>query len=176
MDILETSIKDLKIVVPKVHTDQRGFFLETFNNKRYKEMLNIDFDFVQDNLSQSNFGVLRGLHFQKKHPQGKLVRVSQGKIFDVAVDVRKESSSFGEWVGVELSGDNKKQFWIPPGFAHGFITLTETADLEYKCTDYYDPQDEGCLIWNDPTVNIDWLMKDPILSDKDILGVSLDQI
>ena len=176
MQIIETSIKDLKIVVPKVYKDQRGFFLETFNNLRYKKMLNIDLDFVQDNYSRSSFGVLRGLHFQKKQPQGKLVRVSHGRVFDVAVDIRKDSNTFGEWVGVELSGENKKQFWIPPGFAHGFITLSESADLEYKCTDYYDHLDEGCLIWNDSDLNIDWLVKDPILSDKDILGLPLDQI
>ncbi len=170
MQVIDTKIADVKIIQPKIFGDNRGFFLETFEKKRYQEMLNIDFDFVQDNHSRSQKNVLRGLHFQKENPQGKLVRVVRGEVFDVAVDIRKTSSTYGKWVGVILSEENKTQFWIPPGLAHGFVVLSDIADFEYKCTDYYNPKVEGCLLWNDPTVKIDWPISMPILSEKDKLG------
>ena len=132
--------------------------------------------FVQDNHSRSGKGVLRGLHFQKTKPQGKLVRVVRGEVFDVAVDVRPGSPTFGQWEGVVLSDDNKRQYWIPPGLAHGFVVLSESADFEYKCTDYYDPSDEGCLLWNDPAVGIEWPVTSPLLSAKDQQGLSLQAL
>lgn len=170
MQVIDTAIYGAKIIQPKVFGDARGFFLETFEKRRYQEMLDIDVDFVQDNHSRSSKGVLRGLHFQKTKPQGKLVRVVRGEVFDVAVDIRQGSPSYGEWCGVMLSEENKTQFWLPPGLAHGFIVLSDTADFEYKCTDYYDPSDEGCLLWNDPDVGIEWPIADPLLSEKDKLG------
>ncbi|UKE83388.2 dTDP-4-dehydrorhamnose 3,5-epimerase [Pectobacterium colocasium] len=170
MQVIDTAIHGAKIVQPKVFGDVRGFFLETFEKRRYQEMLDIDVDFVQDNHSRSSKGVLRGLHFQKTKPQGKLVRVVRGEVFDVAVDIRQGSPSYGEWCGVTLSEENKTQFWLPPGLAHGFVVLSDTADFEYKCTDYYDPSDEGCLLWNDPDVGIEWPITDPLLSEKDKLG------
>ena len=136
-------------------------------------MLGISLNFVQDNHSQSQKNVLRGLHFQKENPQGKLVRVVRGEVFDVAVDIRKDSSTYGKWVGVILSEDNKSQLWIPPGLAHGFLVMSDIADFEYKCTNYYDPNSERCLLWNDPTVNINWPISTPILSEKDKLGKTL---
>ncbi|HCD7429215.1 TPA: dTDP-4-dehydrorhamnose 3,5-epimerase [Citrobacter werkmanii] len=161
-------MQEVKIIEPKVFGDSRGFFLETFQEKRYCEMLNIRNKFVQDNHSRSTQGVLRGLHFQKLKPQGKLVRVVRGEVFDVAVDIRTGSPTFGQWEGVILSEDNHLQFWVPPGFAHGFLVLSEIADFEYKCTDYYDSSDEGSIRWNDPTININWPMIDNItLSPKD---------
>ena len=144
-----------------------GFFLETFQAVRYEQEAGIDLPFFQDNHSRSARGVLRGLHFQKTKPQGKLVRVVRGEVYDVAVDIRKGSATFGEWEGVILSEDNKKQVWVPPGFAHGFIVLSDTADFEYKCTDYYDPNDEGCILWNDPDLGIPWPVANPVLSTKD---------
>jgi dTDP-4-dehydrorhamnose 3,5-epimerase len=156
MEVIKTSIDGVVIIEPKVFGDERGFFLETFQSDRYKELAGIDLPFVQDNHSRSAKGVLRGLHFQKTKPQGKLVRVVRGAVFDVAVDVRKGSPTYGQWEGVLLSEENKKQFWVPPGLAHGFLVLSEVADFEYKCTDYYDPSDEGSLIWNDPSVGIEW--------------------
>ncbi|MBU0539116.1 MAG: dTDP-4-dehydrorhamnose 3,5-epimerase, partial [Gammaproteobacteria bacterium] len=141
--------------------------LETFQADRYREMAGINLPFVQDNHSRSAKGVLRGLHFQKTKPQGKLVRVVSGEVYDVVVDIRQGSSSFGQWEGVTLSGVNKRQLWIPPGFAHGFVVLSDTADFEYKCTAYYDPADEGSLIWNDPAIAIVWPLESPILSDND---------
>ena len=144
------------IIEPKVFGDERGFFLETFQADRYREQAGIDLTFVQDNHSRSQKGVLRGLHFQKTKPQGKLVRVVRGEVFDVAVDIRKGSPSFGQWEGVVLSEENKRQFWVPPGFAHGFLVLSDVADFEYKCTDYYDPSDEGSLAWNDTVLAIKW--------------------
>ena len=176
MQVIETEIPDVKIINPKVFGDQRGFFLETYEQKRYQEMLNINLTFVQDNHSRSQKNVLRGLHFQKENPQGKLVRVVRGEVFDVAVDIRKDSSTYGKWVGVILSEDNKSQLWIPPGLAHGFLVLSDIADFEYKCTNYYDPNSEGCLLWNDPTVNINWPITTPILSDKDRLGKTLQEL
>lgn len=171
--VVDTVINDVKIIEPRVFGDERGFFLETFEKKRYQEMLNINLDFVQDNHSRSTKDVLRGLHFQKINPQGKLVRVVSGAVFDVAVDIRPDSITYGRWVGVELSAENKKQLWIPPGLAHGFCVLTETADFEYKCTDYYYPEHEGCLLWNDRDVGIEWPIVNPKLSEKDKKGLTL---
>jgi dTDP-4-dehydrorhamnose 3,5-epimerase len=167
MNILKTNLIDCIIIEPKVYGDDRGFFLETFHSNRYREIAGIDMPFVQDNHSRSSKGVLRGLHFQKTKPQGKLVRVVKGEVFDIAVDIRKESATFGRWEGVILSEENKKQFWVPPGFAHGFLVLSDVADFEYKCTDYYDPSDEGSILWNDPDLDIKWPLSNPILSEKD---------
>ncbi|OTQ70163.1 dTDP-4-dehydrorhamnose 3,5-epimerase [Gilliamella apis] len=176
MEVIQTEIPDVKIIQPKVYEDERGFFLETFEQRRYQEMLDIDFNFVQDNHSRSQKNVLRGLHFQKENPQGKLVRVVRGEVFDVAVDIRKDSSTYGKWVGVILSEENKNQLWIPPGLAHGFLVLSDIADFEYKCTNYYDPNSEGCLVWNDSTVNINWPISTPTLSEKDKLGKTLQEL
>ena len=152
----------------------RGVFsLETFQAVRYEQEAGIDLPFVQDNHSRSAKGVLRGLHFQKTKPQGKLVRVVRGEVYDVAVDIRKGSPTFGEWEGVILSEDNKKQFWVPPGFAHGFVVLSDTADFEYKCTDYYDPSDEGSILWSDPDLGIQWPVQNPIVSAKDAVAKQL---
>lgn len=167
MNVIQTKLKDCVIIEPKVFGDHRGFFLETFQAERYRAMAGISLPFVQDNHSRSAKGVLRGLHFQKTKPQGKLVRVVSGEVFDVALDIRPSSPSFGLWEGVVLSEENKRQFWVPPGFAHGFVVLSDTADFEYKCTDYYDPSDEGSLIWNDPAMAITWPLEAPTLSDKD---------
>ena len=168
MNIVQTSLQDCVIIEPKVFRDERGFFLETFHTSRYADLAGISLPFVQDNYSRSAKGVLRGLHFQKTKLQGKLVSVVRGEVYDVAVDIRKGSSTFGQWVGVILSEENKKQLWVPPGFAHGFVVLSEIADFEYKCTDYYDPSDEGSILWNDPDLAIGWPVENPILSDKDI--------
>lgn len=177
MNIIKTPINDAVIIEPKVFGDERGFFLETFQADRYKEMCGIGQSFVQDNHSRSSKNVLRGLHFQKTKPQGKLVRVVRGSVFDVAVDIRKESPTYGFWAGVILSDENKRQFWVPPGLAHGFVVLSDVADFEYKCTDYYDPTDEGCLIWNDPTVGIKWPEGiEPLLSPKDQKGNKLEEL
>ena len=167
MKISHTKLKGCVIIEPTVFGDERGFFLETFQAVRYEQEAGIDLPFVQDNHSRSARGVLRGLHFQKTKPQGKLVRVVRGEVYDVAVDIRKGSATFGEWEGVILSEDNKKQFWVPPGFAHGFVVLSDTADFEYKCTDYYDPSDEGCILWSDPDLDIPWPIANPVLSTKD---------
>lgn len=172
MNVIDTKIKDVKIIEPNVFGDRRGFFLETFEKKRYQEMLEIDFDFVQDNHSRSVKGVLRGLHFQKNNPQGKLVRVVRGEVYDVAVDIRKNSPTYGKWEAVILNEDNKRQFWIPPGLAHGFLVLSDVVDLEYKCTSYYDPESEDCVIWNDKDIAVKWPELDVnlILSEKDMIG------
>ena len=167
MNVVQTKLHDCVIIEPKVFGDERGFFLETFQAERYLELAKIRLPFVQDNHSRSSRGVLRGLHFQKTKPQGKLVRVVRGKVYDVAVDMRKDSLTFGQWESVILSEDNKTQLWVPPGFAHGFVVLSDTADFEYKCTDYYDSSDEGSILWNDPELNIPWPIDNPILSDKD---------
>ena len=167
MNVIKTKLKDCVIIEPKVFGDERGFFLETFQSERYSKLANINLPFVQDNYSRSSKGVLRGLHFQKTKPQGKLVRVIRGKVFDVAVDMRQESSTFGKWEAVVLSGENKTQFWVPPGFAHGFVVMSDVADFEYKCTEYYDSSDEGSILWNDPDLKIPWPIKFPKLSDKD---------
>ncbi|MEZ9109838.1 dTDP-4-dehydrorhamnose 3,5-epimerase [Vibrio cyclitrophicus] len=167
MKVIDTNIPEVKIIEPRVFGDDRGFFLETFQSERYRTDVGIEQGFVQDNHSRSSKGVLRGLHFQKHKPQGKLVRVVRGEVFDVAVDIRQGSPTYGQWEGVILSEHNKKQFWVPPGFAHGFVVLSDTADFEYKCTDFYDPSDEGCIRWNDPELGIEWPWLDPILSVKD---------
>jgi dTDP-4-dehydrorhamnose 3,5-epimerase len=170
MKVIKTKLDGCVIIEPKVFGDKRGFFKETFQAERYKEA-GLELAFVQDNHSRSTQGVLRGLHYQKTKPQGKLVSCSQGEVFDVAVDLRSGSSTYGQWAGVMLTGDNHIQFYVPPGFAHGFVVLSETADFQYKCTDYYDPSDEGGLIWNDPDVGIDWPLGDiePKLSEKDMI-------
>jgi dTDP-4-dehydrorhamnose 3,5-epimerase len=170
MKVIKTKLDGCVIIEPKVFGDKRGFFKETFQAERYKEA-GLELAFVQDNHSRSTQGVLRGLHYQKTKPQGKLVSCSQGEVFDVAVDLRPGSSTFGQWAGVLLTGDNHIQFYVPPGFAHGFVVLSETADFQYKCTDYYDPSDEGGLIWNDPDVGIEWPLGDiePKLSEKDMI-------
>lgn len=166
MEVIEEPLPGLLVIKPDVYEDERGFFLETWQKKRYKE-LGIEEDFVQDNWSRSKKGVLRGLHFQKKYPQGKLVSVRRGKVFDVAVDSRPDSKTFGEWYSNELSDQNHLQMYIPPGFAHGFCVLSEVADFNYKCTEYYHPDDEGGIIWNDPELAINWPIKEPIVSQKD---------
>ncbi|MBR4399305.1 MAG: dTDP-4-dehydrorhamnose 3,5-epimerase [Fibrobacter sp.] len=168
-NFIKTSIEGVTIIEPTVFGDARGYFMETYSKRDFAEG-GIDVDFVQDNESRSRKGVLRGLHFQKKNPQGKLVRVIEGEVFDVAVDLRKNSPTFGKWEGVVLSAENKKQFYIPEGFAHGFVVLSETAAFVYKCTRFYDPKDEGGLMWNDPAVGIKWPVGDgfePLLSEKD---------
>lgn len=152
----KTKLHGCLLIEPQVHGDQRGFFLETYRMERYKELAGIELPFVQDNHSRSGRGILRGLHFQKMKPQGKLARVVQGEVYDVALDIRPESPTFGQWEGHILSGENKLQFWMPPGLAHGFLVLSEYADFEYKCTEYYDPQLEGTIFWNDPDLGIDW--------------------
>ncbi len=176
MQVFETAIPDVKLIEPKVFGDDRGFFLESFQAERYAAQAGITLAFVQDNHSRSARNVLRGLHFQRSKPQGKLVRVVRGEVLDVAVDIRRGSPTFGNVVAEILSEDNKRQLWIPPGLAHGFVVLSETADFEYKCTDYYDPSDEGSLIWNDPDLNIDWRVTDPILSAKDAQGLRLAEL
>ncbi|MBB1318450.1 dTDP-4-dehydrorhamnose 3,5-epimerase [Shewanella sp. SR43-4] len=175
MNIIKTKIKDLLIIEPKVFGDDRGFFYETFQAERYKAA-GIDADFVQDNRSRSSQGVLRGLHFQKTKPQGKLVTVTDGEVFDVAVDLRPGSETFGQHEAIILTGQNKLQFYVPPGFAHGFCVLSDTADFQYKCTDYYDPSDESGLLWNDPSLQIQWPLSKPLLSDKDMIQPTLDAI
>ncbi|MBP8168076.1 MAG: dTDP-4-dehydrorhamnose 3,5-epimerase [Azonexus sp.] len=175
MKVIRTTIPDLLILEPKVFGDDRGFFFESFNRRGFIEATGVEVDFVQDNHSKSAKNVLRGLHFQVvPREQGKLVRVVQGAVFDVAVDIRSDSSTFGRWVGETLSAENKKQMWVPAGFAHGFLTLTDTAEFLYKATDYYSPEGERCIAWNDPKIGIDWpLTAEPILSPKDRSGVPL---
>lgn len=165
----ETGIKGLVVVEPKVFGDNRGYFMETYNYNDFKAA-GLDMVFVQDNQSKSKKGVLRGLHFQKKNPQGKLVRVVSGEVYDVAVDLRKDSDTYGKWYGVLLSAENKKQFYVPEGFAHGFVVMSETAEFVYKCTRFYDPSDEGGLMWNDPEIGIEWPIPENaelLLSEKD---------
>ena len=176
MKVLETNIKGCYVIEPNVFGDERGFFLETYQKERYKKLLSINDLFVQDNHSRSSKNVLRGLHYQKTKPQGKLVRVVRGEVFDVAVDLRKESSTFGSHFSIILSEQNKKQLWIPPNFAHGFQVISDQADFEYKCTSYYDPNDEATILWDDPDINIDWPNKNPLLSDKDKKGISFNSI
>jgi len=162
------------ILEPKVFGDARGFFYESFNARSFKELTGVKADFVQDNHSLSQRGVLRGLHYQIQHAQGKLVRVTKGEVFDVMVDIRRSSPNFGQWDSCQLSADNKRQVWIPPGFAHGFYVLSDSAEFLYKTTDYYFPQYERCIAWNDQTIGITWpLLGDPTVSDKDRLGLSL---
>lgn len=174
MKVISTAISDVLILEPQVSDDDRGFFFESYNARSFKNTIDIETVFVQDNHSRSRKGVLRGLHYQIKQPQGKLVRVIRGTVFDVAVDIRKSSPTFGKWVGVELSEDNNRLFWVPPGFAHGFVVLTESADVLYKTTDYYAPEYERSICWNDPTIGIEWPIKaEPRLSQKDSAGVLL---
>lgn len=167
MNIIETALKGCLIIEPGVFGDSRGFFMETFQAERYAKDAGIELPFVQDNHSRSSKGVLRGLHFQKTRPQGKLVRVSKGCVYDVAVDVNSRSVTYGQYVGVELSEDNHRQLYVPLGYAHGFCVLSNVADFQYKCTDYYSPEDEAGIIWNDPEINIDWPIENPLLSEKD---------
>ncbi|ART81785.1 dTDP-4-dehydrorhamnose 3,5-epimerase [Oceanisphaera profunda] len=172
MNIIKTAIPDVLIIEPKVFGDDRGFFYESFNQQQFEQAVGYDVSFVQDNHSRSSKGVLRGLHYQlAPYAQGKLVRVVQGEVFDVAVDIRKSSPTFGQWVGVNLSAENKRQLWVPEGFAHGFVTLTDSAEFLYKTTNYYTPKYECCIIWNDPILAIDWpLQQAPALSEKDAQG------
>lgn len=177
MNVIRTAIADVLILEPKVFGDARGFFLESWNARTFNEIVGREVTFVQDNHSRSRQGVLRGLHFQRIQPQGKLVRVPQGRVFDVAVDIRLDSPTYGQHVGVELNGDNQRQLWIPAGLAHGFLVLSESADFLYKTTDYYHPASEGTLLWNDPALNIQWPLHEiegsPMLTEKDAKGQSL---
>ena len=174
MNVIKTAIPDVLIFEPKVFGDERGFFFESFNHKLFEEAVGYPVTFVQDNHSKSSKGVLRGLHYQlPPYAQGKLVRCVVGEVFDVAVDIRKSSPTFGQWVGVHLSGENKRQLWIPEGFAHGFVTLNETAEFLYKTTNYYVPQSEGSIRWNDQQLAVKWPINDVLLSSKDQQGLSL---
>jgi len=176
MEVIETTISDVKLLKPKVFGDERGFFMESYNQKTLKDLCGLDVDFVQDNHSRSTKNVLRGLHYQMEQAQGKLVRVVSGEVFDVAVDLRQSSATFGQWEGTVLSGQNHHQFYVPPGFAHGFVVLSETADFLYKTTDYYAPQHEKCIRWDDPEIGIEWPIDgEPSLSEKDKAGVSFQQ-
>ena len=167
MEVVKTPIEGVLLIKPQVFGDERGYFVETWQKERY-EAAGINLPFVQDNHSKSTKGILRGLHFQKQHPQGKLVMVSLGEVFDVAVDIRKGSPTFGKWFGAILNQENQNQLWIPPGMAHGFVVLSDVAHFHYKCTDFYHPGDEGSTRWNDPTIGIDWPYKEePVLSAKD---------
>jgi dTDP-4-dehydrorhamnose 3,5-epimerase len=175
MNVIPSAIPEVLIIEPRVFGDHRGFFLESWNRKTFAEN-GLDLDFVQDNHSRSSRGILRGLHYQLIRPQGKLVRVTQGEVFDVAVDIRKGSATFGQWVGARLSAENHRMLWIPPGFAHGFLVLSETADFLYKCTDIYMPEHDRCIRWNDPDIGIDWPLDglgEPVLSAKDAAGTWL---
>ena len=175
MKATRLAIPEVVLIEPKVFGDARGFFFESYNQRAFNEATGTDFQFVQDNHSRSAKGVLRGLHYQLRQPQGKLVRVVQGAVFDVAVDIRKSSPTFGQWVGVELSAENQRQLWVPPGFAHGFLVLSESAEFLYKTTDYYAPQHERCIAWNDPQLAIAWpdIGMAPLLSAKDAKGMAL---
>ncbi|MBX2839351.1 MAG: dTDP-4-dehydrorhamnose 3,5-epimerase [Gammaproteobacteria bacterium] len=178
MKVIDTNLEDVKILEPSVFGDDRGFFLESWSRSTFAAH-DLPVEFVQDNHSRSAQGVLRGLHYQIKHPQGKLVRVTQGEVFDVAVDLRQSSSSFGQWAGVTLSEQNKRLFWVPPGFAHGFYVLSDSADFQYKCSDIYSPEHERCLLWSDVTVGIEWPLISGVatqLSDKDKEGQQFDEL
>jgi len=177
LNVIRTAIPEVMVIEPKVFGDGRGFFFESFNQKAFVDGTGLDVTFVQDNHSRSAKGVLRGLHYQIQQPQGKLVRVVRGAVFDVAVDIRKHSATFGKWVGVELSEDNHRQLWVPPGFAHGFVVLSESADFLYKTTDYYAPQFERCIVWDDPDIGIAWpdLGAPVLLSAKDQQGARLSE-
>lgn len=175
MKVSSTAIPEVLIIEPQVFGDQRGFFFESFNQREFNAATGTNFSFVQDNHSRSAKGVLRGLHYQLGQPQGKLVRVVRGAVFDVAVDIRPASPTFGKWAGLELNEFDNRQLWVPPGLAHGFLVLTDSAEFLYKTTDYYAPELERCIAWNDPTLNIDWPLDgvEPLLSGKDRLGMSL---
>ena len=172
MKVLATEIPGVLIIEPRVFGDERGFFFESFNLQRWREQTGLDTEFVQENHSRSTQGVLRGIHYQIEQAQGKLVRVAQGSVLDVAVDIRKSSATFGQWVAVELSDENQRQLWVPPGFAHGFVVFSETAEFLYKTTDYYAPAHERCIVWNDAQLSIDWQLNglEPQLSAKDQQG------
>lgn len=171
--LTDTAFPDVKLIPLQVFPDERGYFMENYRAERYRELPGQNGPFVQDNVSHSKRGVLRGLHFQHPNGQGKLVRAVLGNIYDVTVDVRADSLTFGHWQALELSGDEPQQLWIPPGYAHGFLVLSEQALVEYKCTAYYDPDSEACLRWNDPNLGIDWPFLAPVLSDKDRRGDTL---
>lgn len=169
--VTETALPGVLILEPRVFEDERGFFFESFNARDFAQATGVDSVFVQDNHSASTKGVLRGLHFQKQHPQGKLLRVAVGEIFDVAVDIRPDSKTYAQWVGVNLSAENRRQLWVPEGFAHGFLVTSDVAEVMYKVTDYYRPSDEGCIVWNDPTIGVSWpTSAPPVLSPKDAAG------
>ena len=178
MNVIETDIPDVKIIEPKVFGDERGFFFESYNAQSFNSAVGREVRFVQDNHSLSVKGVLRGLHYQIEHPQGKLVRVISGEVFDVVVDLRKSSATFGHWVGVTLSAENKRQMWSPEGFAHGFLVVSEKAEFLYKTTDFYAPAHERCIAWNDPTLAIEWPLtagEEPAVSAKDAQGLSFNE-
>jgi dTDP-4-dehydrorhamnose 3,5-epimerase len=175
MNIVKTAIPDVLIIEPTVFEDERGFFFESFNENKFRSVVGVDYQFVQDNHSRSRKNVLRGLHYQISQAQGKLVRVVQGEVFDVVVDLRKSSAHYGKWLGVNLSAENRKQLWIPPGFAHGFLTLSDYAEFLYKTTDYWAPEYERTIQWNDPEIGIEWPSLTPILSTKDLAGVHLSK-
>lgn len=178
MDVTASTIPDLKIIRPRLFGDERGFLFESFSRQRYADEAGITLEFVQDNHSKSARGVLRGLHYQLQHPQGKLVRVISGEVFDVGVDLRRSSPTFGRWTGVHLSAENHLQLWIPPGFAHGFYVLSETTEVIYKATDYYDPDDEHCLAWDDKTIGVEWPLAGPppTISERDRKGLALAEL
>jgi len=174
MNVIKTSLPDVLIFEPKVFGDERGFFYESFNANVFEQATGLMPNFVQDNHSKSNKNVLRGLHYQIEQAQGKLVRVTQGEVFDVAVDIRQSSATFGKWVGTHLSAENKRQMWIPPGYAHGFLVLADATEFLYKTTDFYAPQHECCIKWDDPSISIEWPLQGmPILSAKDSAGLTL---
>ena len=176
MQVVKTAIPDVLILEPKVFGDDRGFFFESFNQQTFQNLTGVNAQFVQDNHSKSAANVLRGLHYQIEQAQGKLVRVTAGEVFDVAVDIRRQSATFGKWIGVLLSAENKRQLWVPPGFAHGFVVLKDNTEFLYKTTDYYAPQHERCIRWDDPTIAIEWpTTQAPILSGKDQQGIALSQ-
>ncbi len=176
MKVIQTKLPEVCIIEPQVFGDSRGFFYESFNARKFAELTGVQAEFVQDNHSKSGKNILRGLHYQIRQAQGKLVRVVSGEVFDVAVDIRKSSPNFGQWVGVNLSAENSRQLWVPPGFAHGFVVLSEQAEFLYKTTDYWAPEYERCLAWNDPEIGIDWPISEaPLLSAKDQLGKSLSE-
>lgn len=175
MKVVPTAIPEVLLLEPKVFGDARGFFLESYNRRDFAAATGLDPDFVQDNHSRSARGVLRGLHYQLRQPQGKLVRVVRGSVFDVAVDLRRGSPTFGHWAGVELSEENQRQMWVPPGFAHGFLVTSDSADVQYKATAYYAPEHERCIAWNDPEIGIRWPAEAPVLSEKDRRAGPLSQ-
>lgn len=172
--VTATALPEVKIIEPKVFGDARGFFYESFNGREFEELVEAGVEFVQDNHSRSAKGVLRGLHYQIQHAQGKLVRVVEGEVFDVAVDIRRSSPNFGKWVGVHLSAENHRQLWVPPGFAHGFVVISESAQFLYKTTDYWFPEHERSIVWNDPAIGIEWPIDfEPLLAAKDAAGKRL---
>ncbi len=177
MNVISTRIPEVLIFQPKIFGDDRGFFFESYNQQAFQAATGLNATFVQDNHSKSAKNVLRGLHYQIQQPQGKLVRVTQGEVFDVAVDVRKSSPTFGQWVGANLSAENQHQMWVPAGFAHGFLVLSDFAEFLYKTTDFYAPQHECCICWDDPAIGIEWpLDGEPLLSAKDVQGLNLNQV